>query len=113
MGAQIVFEIDLEILGELSQVSVLRAVQLFIDKQIGRSSEFEVVETAFRYYPPASLSTKLIARGVAAIRVSAGGMMNVFAVGNSSMISLLSMTPLFACEGKFQAYHDVFLIADH
>ena len=48
MGAQVVFEIDLGILGKLSQESVLKAVRLYIDNQVGRSSEFKLVETAFR-----------------------------------------------------------------
>ena len=48
MGAQVIFEIDLEVLAEISQESVLRAVRFFIDNQVGRSSEFALVENAFR-----------------------------------------------------------------
>lgn len=113
MGAQVMFEIDLDILGEISQESVLKAVRVFIDNQVGRSSEFELVENAFRYCPQTVLLTNLTAHGVAAMSVSAETRLNVFAVGSCSMISLPSMICLFVCRGKVQAYHNAFLVADH
>lgn len=51
MAAQVVFEIDMEILGKLSQESVLRVVRLYIDNQVGRSSGFDIEKAAFRCYP--------------------------------------------------------------
>ena len=113
MGAQVVFEIDLEILGELSQESVLRAIRRFIDKKIRLSWESDLVDTAFRYFPQTITLTKLNARGIVAMSVPTEIRLNVFAVGSSSMISLPSMLCLLTCRGKAHAYRNAFLVSDH
>ena len=113
MAAQVVFEIDLEILGELSPESVLRAVRLFIDNQVGCSSGFDPVETAFGYFSRTITLTKLNPRDIVAISVTAEIHLSLSAVGIYSMINLPSMICLLMCRGKFQADRNAVLISDH